>query len=71
MQIAILLTELQQVKKNSALAVFPNILCAATDCIHAFPTAAPVCNKENIQTEEKPLSVQQALTSLLIAWECM
>lgn len=42
MQITILLTELQQVKgKLAGLAVFPNTLCAATDCIHVSPTAAP------------------------------
>lgn len=42
MQIMILLTELQQVKRKlAALAEFPNILCAATDCIHVSLTAAP------------------------------
>lgn len=40
--IMVLLTELQQVKRKlAALAVFFDLLCAASDCIPISPTAVP------------------------------
>lgn len=73
MQIMILLTELQQVKRKlAALAVYSPIYFVQLLIAFMFlPQQPPACNEENIQAVEKSLSEQQALTILSIACECV